>query len=592
MSASSSWLISVIRSGARGKSLARVGAWVGAGLASFLCGAATYAAPPKLTGLFPAGVARGQTATVTAAGDFSAWPVEAWVDRPGLTVTVEADKGKLKIAAAADAAPGVYWLRLTHAEGATTLRPFVVGTLPEVEEVEPNDAPEKPQVIAGSTVVNGKLGKGGDVDSYALRLRKGESLTAVLEANVPLGSPLDGLLQIAWLSGPNYDDATPTIPTSPTSSRRLDAFVLEQDDDAAGFDPRVSFVAPRDGWYAVRCFGFPTEPNATVGFAGADTYVYRLTISTGGAVENAWPLAAPPGQAANVRFLGWNLPPAAAQDKSIAIPARDPSQVGVFEQVGAALDGTAGAATLRIFEGASLVAADTSDPKTPQPITIPSIVSGRIEAPGDVDAFSFTATKGQRLKFSVEARGLGFPLDPILFVTDAAGKQLAENDDAGKGRDPELVFAAPADGQYAIVIRDVHRHGGTRYLYRLATTVAGQDYALTLAADAFVLAAGKPLEIPVTIERRDGMDQPIEVSVLGLPAGVTAPAVVSEPKGDSAKAVKLILNADAAAKFAANGASMRIIGKVAAEPARFRLATFVTGAAPATHQDVWLTLPR
>jgi hypothetical protein len=54
----------------------------------------------------------------------------------------------------------------------------------------------------------------------------------------------------------------------------------------------------------------------------------------------------------------------------------------------------------------------------------------------------------------------------------------------------------------------------------------------------------------------------------------------------------LILNADAAAKFAANGASMRIVGKVAAEPARFRLATFVTGAAPATHQDVWLTLPR
>ena len=54
-------------------------------------------------------------------------------------------KGKFKVAVAKDAVPGVYWLRAYNAEGASGLRPFLVGTLPEVMEKEPNDEPRKPQ---------------------------------------------------------------------------------------------------------------------------------------------------------------------------------------------------------------------------------------------------------------------------------------------------------------------------------------------------------------------------------------------------------------------------------------------------------------
>jgi len=297
------------------------------------------------------------------------------------------------------------------------------------------------------------------------------------------------------------------------------------------------------------------------------------------------------GPAATVRFAGWNLPATAQQDKSIALPARDTNQSGDWGQIDVSLDGTPGHARLRLVEGASIVAADSSDPQAPQPITIPSIVSGRIEIPRDADAFSFMATKAKKIQIAVESRSLGFPLDAMIAVTDAAGKQLAENDDAGKGRDPELVFAPPADGSYVVVVRDVHRHGGARHVYRLSLAETALDYALTLASDSFVLAADKPLEIPVTIERRDGMDQPIEVSVQGLPPGVMAAAVTSEPKGDSAKAVKLVLSVEAGAKFATRGVPVRIVGRVAAEPPRFRLATFATGTGQGRHQDAWLTLP-
>src|SRR5262245_8026134 len=99
------------------------------------------AAPPTVTHLFPAGVERGKAATINAAGTFERWPVESWTDRAGVKVTCDKDKGKLLVEAAADAAPGVYWLRLYDAEGAAAVRPIVVGTLPELTEKEPNDKP-------------------------------------------------------------------------------------------------------------------------------------------------------------------------------------------------------------------------------------------------------------------------------------------------------------------------------------------------------------------------------------------------------------------------------------------------------------------
>lgn len=551
-----------------------------------------HAAPPKVTGVFPSGGGRGQTVTLTVSGEFSAWPVETWVDRPGVTLAAETDKGKLKATIAPDAAPGVYWFRLTNAEGASNLRPLVVGGAPEVEEVEPNDTPEKLQTLAQPSVVHGKLSKGGDVDSFALKLRQGTPLAAKLEANTPFGSPMDGVLQIVWISGPAYDAETPALAPTPTSGKRLEAFVLEQDDDAGGFDPRVQFVAPRDGWYAVRVFAFPTEPNSTIAFAGSDAYVYRLTISTTGIVEHPWPLAITAGAATTVRSEGWQLTGPALTERPLTPAAADPAQPNPLGVVPWWVDGIAGWAEAKVVAAPSVIAADASGPDAPQAISIPTVVSGRIEQPRDSDFFSFMGVKGKRVKVAVEARSLGFALDPHVAVTDAAGKQLAENDDAGKGRDSELVFAIPADGEYRIVVRDVHRHGGPRHTYRLTLIEPGRDFALTLAADTFALAADKPLEIPVTIERRDGFDQPIEFSVQGLPAGVAVAPVVSEPKGDSAKAIKLALTADAAAKFERPGTPIRIVGRIAGSPQEWRLATFATGAGPASaHHDAWLTLP-
>ena len=57
-------------------------------------------------------------------------------------------------------------------------RAFIIGTLPEVTEKKPNDELQQSQPLkSSSAVINGVLAKSGDVDSFAVSLKKGQTLT-------------------------------------------------------------------------------------------------------------------------------------------------------------------------------------------------------------------------------------------------------------------------------------------------------------------------------------------------------------------------------------------------------------------------------
>ncbi|MFO0902798.1 MAG: hypothetical protein U0939_07345 [Pirellulales bacterium] len=552
------------------------------------------AAPPKLTGFFPAGGQIGQKVAVTASGEFAKWPAEFHADRPGLTIVPAADKGKLDVQIAADALPGVYWLRAVDAEGASSPKAFLVDRVTELAEVEPNDAVEKGQTVELPTIVNGKVGKAGDVDGYLVSLKAGQSLTAALAAHAPLGSPMDAVLQIAELVGggePPSGTARYKFP------RRAEAYVLEHCDDETGLDPQLTFVAPRDGRYLVRVFAFPSEPNSTIGYAGGDNYIYRLTLTAGPRVDIPLPLsrstAAPAGPVYYLDGRAGSVPrpadlsPLNAAEESFAADDRSWSWVQHAEAVNAA--------AIPWTSLPSLIAGPESLTAAGQELAGPAVVSGLLPQPNAKALFRIPATKGQKWRLRVDSRSLGFPLDPHVSVVDAQGKQLAENDDSGKDRDALLTYAASADGPLRVVVRDVHHHGGPRYAYRLTAELLTPEPAVAVAADAFVLTAGKPLEIPVTIERRDGFAEALEVSLEGLPAGVTAAPATSAATGDTAKAVKLVLNADPAATTAVLQAPLRIAfaskGDAAKNIPPFkRYVTFAVPGAPQLHSQYWLTV--
>jgi hypothetical protein len=445
--------------------------------------------------------------------------VKGWIDGPGVSIEAGAEKGKLSIRVAPDADPGVRWIRLYDEEGATALRPFLVGTLPEVAEQEPNNDPGHPQVVEIPAVVNGRLGKPGDVDGFAVALVRGQTLVADLEANRHLGSPMDAVLQVATPAG----------------------VVLMQNDDDVGRDPRVVFRAPADGTYLIRAFAFPATPDSGIRFAGGEAFVYRLTVTAGGFLDHAFPLAVSRDGPGSAAAIGHNVPEEA---RRLVVPEAEAGR----DVVSLSHPLLAGTAEARGVEGPAAEEAEPDDPDRPQDVPEGVAISGRIDPPGDRDAFRLALKKGDKRKFRVEARSLGRPVDPVVRVLNGKGDVLAEVDDSGEGRDAELPFVAPEDGPYRVVVFDLNGRGGPRHAYLLRVLVDEPDFALSLTTDRFEATAGQATKVVVNIQRKGGFAGPIEIAVEGRPDGIATGPVVSQMGQPSAKAVTLELTAEAGAQ--------------------------------------------
>jgi hypothetical protein len=512
------------------------------------------AAPPAVTSLFPAGAQRGTSVEVAAAGTFERWPVQAWASDRGVEVRAGHEKGKLFVTVAADAAPGVYWLRLFDEQGASAPRPFLVGTLPEASEQEPNDDPKAPQRInePGATV-NGRLQKPGDMDGFAVQLRRGQTLVAALEANATLRSPMDAVLQVV----------------SP------DGFVLATGHDHRGLDPFLAVPVPKDGTYTVRAFTFPEKPDSSIRYSGADTYIYRLTVTAGGYAEYPFPLAVSRFAPGTVEVVGWNVPAAARRLPVWARPGADEAVLWHAD--------LANPVPVRVEPHACVVKPPGAEPF---PLAVPMTATGRIETPGTADTYSFTAAKGDKLVIRADSRTLNLPLTLGLRLADDAGAELARAEPKGVDGDPELAFSPPNDGTYRLTVRDLYGDGGPRAAYRLRVTRADPDFALSVKADRFTVEAGKALDIPVAVQRLNGFAGEFEIDVQGLTPGVeVAPSAGGKDKGT----VTLKLTA---ASDAAGSGPIRIVGRAKSEPDLVRPATAPLSEFGVTTTDLWLTVTK
>jgi hypothetical protein len=522
---------------------------------------------PEVKALIPSGVQRGQSVTVKVLGKPGTAPVQAWCDREQPTVAVNEKGDELTVTAAPETPASVCWIRLYNAEGASALRPFLVGHLPEVSEEEPNNSIGQAKTVdAAGVVVNGVLHKGGEVDVFAMPLEAGQTLIASVESARTLASPADCVLQVLSPAG----------------------FVLEQNDDNLGIDPQIVFAAPAGGTYYVRLFAFPKDPNSTIGFAGGEDYVYRLTLTTGPFIDRLVPAAAMEGSVHTPR--GWNLP----EDRpEVALAAAGEHATGELPFPGAWQ-----VERMPVAAGSLVVEPDN----VTDPLALPAAVTGHITSDGETDGYHFTATKGQSLRIAVTARTLDSPLDPVLKVLDADGKVLKEEDDAGRDDfDPATTFEVPADGTYQVQVSDRFGHGGERYFYLLDIGEARPDVALRVEQDAWVLKPGTALEIPVSVARTGTLPGPLELAIEGLPEGVTvtvgemtaAPAEGERRgrrrRGRAGDGEKTTLKLEAAEGTAFSG-PVRIVGTVEGENPLARTASAPTVAAGLVTRALWLTV--
>ena len=255
-------------------------------LVAFAFAGIASAASPEIKSLAPVGGQRGTTTEVTVAGTFDKWPIRAWVSGAGVRWEPTKQKGMFSVIVEADAIPGPRWVRLIGDDGASKPAAWIVSTTKELAEKETNDLLSGAQEVGPEPVtVNGALSKGGDLDTFRLTLKAGQTLIASLDANTAFGSQIDAILQLVDEAG----------------------FVIVQSHDDRGLDPRIVHTIAQSGTYYVRLFAFPSDPNSSIQYHGATSAFYRLTFTTEGYIDHVFPLAAPYVGSGKTVPQGWNF---------------------------------------------------------------------------------------------------------------------------------------------------------------------------------------------------------------------------------------------------------------------------------------------
>ena len=101
-----------------------------------------------------------------------------------------------------------------------------------------------------------------------------------------------------------------------------------------------------------------------------------------------------------------------------------------------------------------------------QAVALPLAINGRISDTGDVDTYRFDLKAGQPFVAEVTANRVGSPLDSILTLKDANGREVASNDDHN-GPDSLLVYTPKVPGRYFLTLASSDGQGGPNFTYRL-----------------------------------------------------------------------------------------------------------------------------
>lgn len=447
------------------------------------------------------------------------------------------------------ARPGERELRLRTAGGVTNPLFFQIGQCREYKEREPNDRTPDSEVMTETVegiefpnmgslpvVLNGQI-LPGDVDRFRFPAKKGMRLVAAVSAQSLIPYLADAV--------PGWFQAVLTLYDSKGTE------IAYADDFRFRPDPIIYCEIPETGDYVL-------EIRDAI-YRGREDFVYRILVGQLPLLTGIFPLGGRVGEKATVALEGWNLPMGAltldgADKKPGVIPLSVAGKKWVSNSV--------------LFELDTLPQCLEVEPNNAhaqaQEVKLPVIVNGRIDQPGDTDVFRISGRAGDEVVAEVRARRLGSPLDSVLKVCDANGRQLAYNDDfedKGSGftthhADSYLLFKLPADGTCFVHLGDTQRKGGTAYAYRLRLSAPQPDFELRVTPSIVNIRGGATIPIAVYALRKDGFVGEIKLTLREPSRGFTLSGGWV-PAGQ--ESIRLTLTAPAS--FPAGLAPLRLEGR-------------------------------
>ncbi len=481
---------------------------------------------PLLSCVYPAGGQRGTTFEATVFGtNLQAASTVHISGRDVIGMILpggKPDSTRIAVTIARDAVLGERDLRLLTPGGVSNRYRFIIGDLPEITESEPNTEPGQAQRLDTLPVlVNGQITE-PDRDFFRFKGRAGQTLVFALQGRtllpyIPDAVPgwLDGCLTI-------YDPAGTELAT-------IDDYRLNP-------DPVLFFPVPRDGEYVLEV--------RDILYRGRNTFVYRLKVGAIPFLTYLSPLGGQHKTETLVQLHGVNLPLS-------TLKVTDVDSGGSIREIGMGhvRPGSGPSSNALPFALGPHPETRETEPNdllaSANKIVVPVAVNGRIDRDGDNDYFRFTVQAGQVLAIETQARRLGSPVDTMLYLLNAAGQELARNDETvdpdpalallTHHADSRLIYNFPTAGDYVVRIKNLQPGGGDEYAYRLLIGPPRPDFYLRLTPDNPRMTRGDTTALTIKAIRIDGFGGEIALRVANLPQGYSASSAFIPAGQDTAR---------------------------------------------------------
>lgn len=470
-------------------------------LLTLICGLAAtssvaIAKPPEIRNVNVRGFQIGQPTIVTIDGVDLLPAPKLWLNANAVEAAIDdkqSNANRLVLTATLpnETAPGVAQLRLATNDGVSNSVTVALDRLPQL--------PISETVAALPASLHGSV-PGSEVSKTSFTGKAGEDVLIEVEAK-RLGSKLRPVVHLY--------DAQRTQVAWAMPSRTL------------GGDCRIATKLPREGQYTIEIHDLQYAPPG-VSF-------FRLKVGQWQFADLAFPPAVTRGQEVALELLGvggnGKLPFKAPMDGDvIPTPFANP-QLASGSPPSVLLSSLTELVESTVAAGGSPAASQASSTGEPPVATIPVAISGRLDAPGQLDQYKFAVMPGAKLTIEIFAERLGSRIDAAMEIRNKDGGVLASNDDGPTSIDPRLEFTVPpALDTLVVSLRDSLEIANDQAIYRLVVTSADKpplEVIATAKSDVTNIAAGESQVFEVNVSRR-GYDGPLQLSLGQLPPGVTA----------------------------------------------------------------------
>jgi len=488
---------------------------------------------PRITSVSPEWVQRGTTSVVVLEGD-NLSQINAFLfsgdgglaatnaPPPARSANLESSRGgigpadndekrlRVSVTAAPDAPLGARELRVAAPNGVSEPVVLNVDFLRQIVETGGHHDTNHAQLVDLPAAINGVIGQAAQTDFYRFKAQRDQRLIFDVYA-FRAGSPLDSSLALLNAEGKE----------------------LVRSEDVNGLDSLIDFTVPEDGQYFLQIRDFR--------YQGGKDFKYRIVAGESPYLDGIFPLGGQRGQSVEVTLRGRNLDGLSQMKLKIEPDA----PLGQQEIRAHTARGYSNPVLFEVGELAELTETEPNNsPTNANPITLPAVINGRLGGEKDVDQFKFKVEKDQAFIFEIEASRFGSLLDAVLYLSDAKGAVIQQNDDA-VGADARIEQRFAEAGKYFLRIRDLLERGGEDFAYRLVVRPPKPDFSVNFYPDTPQISRGGYAVIGVEVQRQAGFSGAVEARLESLPPGLSAEPLLVPPESTVSPLIVLHASEDA-----------------------------------------------